>query len=303
MSADGTGHWYPVALATEVTGAAPGAVRCAGRQIVLFRDTDRVARALEDRCAHRRAPLSLGKIMSDGLLACPYHGWRYEGATGRCRVIPNLATHEAVPSIFRVEHFAISERGPFLYLWSGSAESAIEAALPAPGLFAGIGAEYGGSALLTIAHGDFLAAMLDSPDLVFSLGDCAVVPFHPHGDPRTEGGMVVIERAADFASALATRAHALPDYPFRLRISLAPHCSTARLDLETEMGAPVFAASIASSPAAGSVTAVHWTANAAGFAIRPYVDPAGLLALVPQASAHLKEHPHEYVNGSRSQPE
>ena len=241
MSADGTRHWYPVALASEVTGAAPRAVRCAGRQIVLFRDTDRVARALEDRCAHRRAPLSLGKIMSDGLLACPYHGWRYEGATGRCRVIPNLAAHEAVPSIFRVEHFAISERGPFLYLWSGSAESAIEAALPAPGLFAGR-RRIRRQLVADDRARRFPAAMVSDVSRSRALAasrDCAVVPFHPHGDPRTEGGMVVIERAADFASALATRAHALPDYPFRLRTSLAPHCGTARLDLETEQGAPV----------------------------------------------------------------
>lgn len=43
---------------------------------------------LEDRCPHRGTPLSQGKL-HDGLLQCPYHGWRFN-AKGDCVAIPGL---------------------------------------------------------------------------------------------------------------------------------------------------------------------------------------------------------------------
>jgi len=42
---------------------------------------------VEDRCPHRFAPLSLGRIV-DGQLLCSYHGWRFGG--GECTDIPQL---------------------------------------------------------------------------------------------------------------------------------------------------------------------------------------------------------------------
>jgi nitrite reductase/ring-hydroxylating ferredoxin subunit len=279
-------HWWPLALAEEVSAEKPLGVRCAGRELVLFRDQGGVARSLEDRCAHRRAPLSLGKIMPGGLLACPYHGWRYEGATGRCRMIPNLSAQEIVPAIYRVENFAVIERGGLVFVWAGAVDEAHERGLPPSGLLEGFStAPHRGSTLLTIGQKDFVTALLDSPDLLFRLDDVAVVPFHPHGDPSINGGVLAVERAADFALALAARGQALADYPFRLRISAVLGTGTARLDLTTEAGAQVFSVLVASAPAADSVTAVHWRATAAGFAVRDRVDAAALLALVPQAAA------------------
>ena len=32
---------------------------------------------LPDACRHRGASLSLGKVLSDGYIECPYHGWKY----------------------------------------------------------------------------------------------------------------------------------------------------------------------------------------------------------------------------------
>lgn len=44
-------------------------------------------RVFEDRCPHRLAPLSEGRVNAAGLLECPYHGWAWEGS-GACRRIP-----------------------------------------------------------------------------------------------------------------------------------------------------------------------------------------------------------------------
>lgn len=54
--------------------------------VVLFRDADGRAAALPDRCPHRFAPLSQGRV-HDGHIECPYHGWRF-AADGRCTRVP-----------------------------------------------------------------------------------------------------------------------------------------------------------------------------------------------------------------------
>ncbi len=56
------------------------------KPLVLFRDRNSQAVAMEDRCQHRNAPLSCGKVVN-GTVQCPYHGWRYSG-DGKLTEIP-----------------------------------------------------------------------------------------------------------------------------------------------------------------------------------------------------------------------
>ncbi|EIE25095.1 Rieske-domain-containing protein, partial [Coccomyxa subellipsoidea C-169] len=59
-----------------------------GMRLVLWRDAQGVWRCFEDKCPHRLAPLSEGRIEpSDGTLMCSYHGWRFSGE-GKCTDIP-----------------------------------------------------------------------------------------------------------------------------------------------------------------------------------------------------------------------
>jgi phenylpropionate dioxygenase-like ring-hydroxylating dioxygenase large terminal subunit len=57
--------------------------------MVLFRDQHGTASALLDRCPHRNAPLSAGRVLEQGTLECAYHGWQFD-RTGACRVVPGL---------------------------------------------------------------------------------------------------------------------------------------------------------------------------------------------------------------------
>src|SRR4051812_44748138 len=77
--------WYIAAWADEL-GATPLARRICNEPIVLFRDRDGRAAALEDRCCHRAAPLHLGGVVENGL-QCGYHGLIFDGS-GRCVTIP-----------------------------------------------------------------------------------------------------------------------------------------------------------------------------------------------------------------------
>ena len=81
-------YWYPLAWSHEVKPGKALAARFAGDPIVLFRNTSGEVFALEDRCAHRQVPLSLGLVEGDAI-RCAYHGWRYAGS-GRCTDVPYL---------------------------------------------------------------------------------------------------------------------------------------------------------------------------------------------------------------------
>lgn len=77
--------WWPVALSHQLRNA-PLACQLLGLPLVLFRDEGGRAAVLPDRCPHRFAPLSAGKVR-DGQIECPYHGWRF-AADGRCTRVP-----------------------------------------------------------------------------------------------------------------------------------------------------------------------------------------------------------------------
>lgn len=84
--------WHPVALAQEVAHA-PLAVRLLEQELVLWRDLAGEVRAFVDRCPHRGARLSMGRVSGDRL-ECPYHGWQF-ASDGHCAQVP--AVPEFVP--------------------------------------------------------------------------------------------------------------------------------------------------------------------------------------------------------------
>ena len=77
--------WYPVATSRELRRKPLRRELC-GRALVLYRDAGGRAVALHDRCPHRSAPLSGGRVVG-GEIECPYHGWRFNGE-GPCTLIP-----------------------------------------------------------------------------------------------------------------------------------------------------------------------------------------------------------------------
>ena len=90
--------WQAVALSEEVGTEEPVQVWVTGQPWVLARLDGRLV-AFADRCPHRLAPMSAGRITTadDGSsrLACGYHGWRYDG-DGRCDLIPALGKTERI---------------------------------------------------------------------------------------------------------------------------------------------------------------------------------------------------------------
>ncbi len=93
-------HWYVVAEDADLdasgsAGPVPVSRTLLGRRLVLWRDPVGAVVAAPDRCPHREAPLSAGRL-DHGCLVCPYHGWRF-GDAGRCVEIPSSGADRAVP--------------------------------------------------------------------------------------------------------------------------------------------------------------------------------------------------------------
>ena len=86
--------WHPVCGADALKDA-PLPVRLLERELVLWRDAAGQARAFADRCPHRGARLSLGRVQQ-GVLECPYHGWQFD-ASGQCVKVPALPGFQPPP--------------------------------------------------------------------------------------------------------------------------------------------------------------------------------------------------------------
>ncbi|MEN3975564.1 aromatic ring-hydroxylating dioxygenase subunit alpha [Emcibacter sp. SYSU 3D8] len=79
-------HWYPLAWSNELAAGKTLGRRLMGEPVVLYRGASGTVFALEDRCAHRQVPLSVGVVDGD-VLQCGYHGWAYD-CSGKCVDVP-----------------------------------------------------------------------------------------------------------------------------------------------------------------------------------------------------------------------
>ncbi len=108
-----SGFWYVAADSRELARGAVIARTVAGESLALFRDESGRAVAIEDRCRHRNAPLSCGRVES-GRLRCGYHGWLYD-RTGRVVEIPSLIDASELGD-FAATTFPVVERQGYVYV-------------------------------------------------------------------------------------------------------------------------------------------------------------------------------------------
>ncbi len=80
-------YWQPISVAQELTEKNPTKfVRILGEDLVLFRNKKGSIGLIGDRCPHRGASLSYGRVEERGI-ACAYHGWLYD-TEGNCLETP-----------------------------------------------------------------------------------------------------------------------------------------------------------------------------------------------------------------------
>ncbi|MDX2223772.1 MAG: aromatic ring-hydroxylating dioxygenase subunit alpha [Rhodospirillaceae bacterium] len=113
--------WYP-AVASDALKDQPVKVRMLGQHFVVFRDSAGVAHCLSNVCTHRGGNLAGGRIHGD-CIACPYHGWRFNGA-GECVKIPSLGPVDGVPggkipARTRIDAYPVQEKYGLVFAFLG----------------------------------------------------------------------------------------------------------------------------------------------------------------------------------------
>ena len=106
--------WYNASWSKDLT-TEPVALTILGDEIVLYRGASGKAAALVDRCCHRAAPLSRGKVVGDAL-QCGYHGLKFDAA-GRCIEVPVQTT---IPPSAQVTYYPVIEKYAVVWIWMGN---------------------------------------------------------------------------------------------------------------------------------------------------------------------------------------
>ena len=117
--------WYMAGWARDFAVGKPHAETILGEPIVLWRRDDGRMAALEDRCVHRLAPLSLGRCEGDAI-RCMYHGLLF-APDGAVREIPG---QDVIPKQARARAYPVEEHASAVWLWMGDPAVADTALLP-----------------------------------------------------------------------------------------------------------------------------------------------------------------------------
>jgi len=111
-------QWYVVAASAEVGKTPLGVKRC-GEALVLWRDEDGRVHAVEDRCPHRGAALSIGEVHADAIV-CAYHGVQVD-AYGTVVAVPGLPGCPLEGKTL-IRHYPVIEHYQAIWAYFGDAQ-------------------------------------------------------------------------------------------------------------------------------------------------------------------------------------
>jgi phenylpropionate dioxygenase-like ring-hydroxylating dioxygenase large terminal subunit len=131
-------QWYVVLESNEV-GAQPVGVTRLGEKLVFWRDPEGKVNAAVDRCPHRGAALSIGKMQS-GHLQCPFHGFEYD-PSGKCVLVPANGRTGVIPNAMLLKTYPTQEAHGLIWLWWVYSQKDHRAWKPHAGRWSGRGME------------------------------------------------------------------------------------------------------------------------------------------------------------------
>jgi len=109
--------WYVAGLAHEFPRQQLQGQIIAEKPLVIWRTTAGGVVAFDERCRHKRMPLSQGRLVDGGLLECAYHGLCYD-ATGHCVRVPSHPDGR-IPREARLRPFPVIEQDGLVWIWPG----------------------------------------------------------------------------------------------------------------------------------------------------------------------------------------
>jgi phenylpropionate dioxygenase-like ring-hydroxylating dioxygenase large terminal subunit len=111
--------WYAL-LPSRLVKKKPLAIKRFGMDLVVWRQRDHHLSVFQDRCPHRGAKLSLGKVAGQHL-QCPFHGFQFDGA-GQCAFAPEL--NQAIPGL-KASAFEVKEAFDMIWIYWGDGPATV----------------------------------------------------------------------------------------------------------------------------------------------------------------------------------
>jgi phenylpropionate dioxygenase-like ring-hydroxylating dioxygenase large terminal subunit len=115
-------YWYPAMLSRKL-GRRPVGLKILGENLLFTRYQDKCF-AIEDRCAHRGIPLSVGRCEFPGTntITCRYHGWTFDVGSGMCVAALTDGPDSPIVGKAKVRTYAVEERCGLIWVFIGDAE-------------------------------------------------------------------------------------------------------------------------------------------------------------------------------------
>lgn len=127
LSGMNANYWYPAEWSEKIGKGQHGETQFWGHSIALFRGEDGTLAALENRCAHRHLPLTMGRVRNCNLV-CAYHGWAYN-KEGVLQSVEHDLFGSPLPDV-RIRTYPVKERYGLIWIFPGDPELSEQIQVP-----------------------------------------------------------------------------------------------------------------------------------------------------------------------------
>lgn len=110
-------YWYPVLQSEELLAGKPLGFKVLGENLVAWRTRDNRTQIVRDKCPHRGAKFSAGRVLGDAI-QCAWHGLRFNGE-GACTVIPWEPDDSKLLAEVAVNAYPAQELGGYIWAYLG----------------------------------------------------------------------------------------------------------------------------------------------------------------------------------------
>jgi phenylpropionate dioxygenase-like ring-hydroxylating dioxygenase large terminal subunit len=108
--------WYVAMFSADLAAGQLLHRTVLNEPIVFFRKEDGSVAAITDRCSHRFAPLSMGKLLPGDRVQCIYHGVEF-GSNGKC--VKNPHGNGVIANAAHLKSYSVVERYSLIWIWMG----------------------------------------------------------------------------------------------------------------------------------------------------------------------------------------
>ena len=106
--------WYEVMRSEDLSIGEVKAVSLIEKHLVVFRSEKGKVCIMDAYCPHLGANIGVGGIVKGDCIKCPFHGWEFDGETGKCMNIPYT---DKIPAFAKTNVWHSIERNGIICVW------------------------------------------------------------------------------------------------------------------------------------------------------------------------------------------